>query len=260
MRDILDGVPEPEDAHEKARAHARRALPRRFYKAVSVEPLGDGGFAILLDGRAVRTPAKTQIAVPVRAVADALALEWDAQSEKIDPAKMPLTRLVNSVLDAVARDPEPVRAEIVKYAGSDLVCYRAEGPESLAAAQAAAWDPVLAFARERFGAEFQLAGGIMHVAQPADAIAAIAEAVRPFDVFRLGALHVVTALTGSALIALALAHGVIDGEAAFAAAHVDEDWNAARWGSVPEAEAQRAVRRADMMAAALMLQAEMPPA
>ncbi len=253
MGTLFDDIPEPGDAHDKAKAHARRALPRRFYSAVTVDEGGDGSFGVLLDGKPVRTPAKAYLRVPSRGLAETLAGEWDAQNEEIDPAQMPLTRIVNSIVDAVAADPGPVRAEIVKFAGSDLVCYRAETPESLVAAQGEAWDPVLAFAERRLGARFVLAGGIMHVAQPHEALDAVASAVDPFDVYRLAALHVVTTITGSALIALALAHGEIDAEAAFLAAHVDEDWNARFWGSVPEAEAQREMRRRDLMAAALVL-------
>ncbi|PLX36881.1 MAG: ATPase [Hyphomicrobiales bacterium] len=257
MRDLLEEGPSPEDAHAKAQAHARKALPKRFYKSVTVEAC-ENGFTVLLDGRSVRTPAKTLIEVPTKDLADAMAAEWAAQGEKIDPAKMPVTRLVNSALDGVSVQIEAVRAEIVKYAGSDLVCYRADGPDSLVEAQCAAWDPVVAFAADRLGARFELAGGIAHVQQADEALAAVAGSVAEFDLFRLSALHVITTLTGSALIALALAQGVLTAEAAFNAAHVDELWNAERWGSVPEAEAQRATRHAEMMAAARVILGRVP--
>lgn len=232
----------------------KRALPKRFYREATSAPR-DGACAVLLDGRAVRTPAGAALALPVEAAASLVAAEWAAQGEQIDPATMPVTRLVNSALDGVARDLPGVAADIVKYAGSDLVCYRAGEPEGLVAAQAAAWDPALVFAREKLGARFILAEGVMFAAQPDHAIEAFSRAVdavaqAPDAALRIAALHSMTTLTGSALIALMVAHGALTIEDAWAAAHVDEDWQMKLWGADEEALAKRAQRFVDVKAAA----------
>lgn len=231
----------------------KRALPKRFYKDVSTAPRDDG-FAVLLDGRSVRTPAGGALALPTEAAARLVAAEWAAQGAEIDPSTMPATRLANSALDGVARDIAGVAADIVKYAGSDLVCYRAGEPEGLVAAQAAAWDPALAFARERLGARFILAEGVMFAAQPDHALGAFAKAVDAFaqapdGAARIASLHSMTTLTGSALIAMMMAHGGLTAEEAWAASHVDEDWQMRLWGADEEALAKRAQRFVDMKAA-----------
>jgi chaperone required for assembly of F1-ATPase len=234
-------------------ASARSArFPRRFYKEASVGAQ-EAGFAILLDGRAARTPAGNPLAVASQRVAEALAVEWAAQGERLDPAAMPLTRIVNSAIDGVSREMDAVRTDIVRHAGSDLVCYRAEGPEGLVAKQEAAWAPLLAFAREALGARFVLAEGVMHVKQSPEALAAIGRALQDYDAISLAAMHVVTTLTGSALIALALGKRQISAEEAWAAAHVDEDWQMSQWGEDEQALARRAARRRDFDAAAFVL-------
>ncbi len=161
---------------KSAQRDLKRPLPKRFYKDVSVIP-AEGGFGLALDGKPVRTPARAPLTVPTRALAEGLAEEWRAQGEHIDPARMPKTRLINTALDGVAREMEATAAEIAKFAGSDLVCYRAGEPESLVAAQNAAWNPILDFAREKFSARFVCSQGVMFVAQPEDSVAAIARAV-----------------------------------------------------------------------------------
>jgi chaperone required for assembly of F1-ATPase len=185
-------------------------------------------------------------------LAQALAAEWEAQRDVIDPARMPLTRLANSIIDGVVEVPGPVAAEVERYLACDLVFYRAPGPAGLVARQSAAWDPVLAWACDALGARFVLAEGIVFVAQPAPALAAADEAI-PRDPWRLGAVHSVTTLTGSALIALALARGVLSVDVAWAAAHVDEDWNTDFWGRDELALERRASRFAEMQAAATVL-------
>ncbi len=230
MRDIFEDIFEnqPLDPTESARRSMRPNLRARFYKQASVGEVADG-FAVLLDGRPVRTPARRPLAAPVRALAQALAAEWDAQQDKVDPAAMPLTRLANSIIDGVAPTPAPVAAEIEQYLGSDLLLYRAADPAGLVEAQRRHWDPVLDWARDSLGARFVLAEGIVHVAQPEAAVAAAAAAIPKgadiAEAWRLGALSVVTTLTGSALLALALAAGRLSADEAWAAAHVDEDWN-----------------------------------
>jgi chaperone required for assembly of F1-ATPase len=231
----------------------RPTLRARFYQDVSVGEGGDG-FAVLLDGKPVRTPARRPLTAPVPAIAQAMAAEWDARRDTIDPAVMPLTRLANAIIDRVASAPGPVRAEIERYLKSDLLFYRAAEPEGLVARQALLWDPVLEWADETFAARFALAEGVVHVAQPEAAVASVATAIPgEQDVWRLGALNVVTTLTGSGLLALALAAGKLDADAAWAAAHVDEDWNMAQWGSDQLALERRAFRFAEMQAAAQVL-------
>ncbi len=253
MRDLFEEIfaKQPLDPTEAARRAMRPQLRRRFYGRAEVAE-GEGGFGVLLDGRPVKTPARRVLAAPSRALAAALAAEWEAQRDVVDPAKMPLTRLANSILDGVADVPAAVAAEAEKYLASDLVCYRAAGPEGLVARQAGAWDPIIAWAREALGARVVLAQGMVFVAQP-DAALTAAGAALPRDPWRLGAFHAVTTLTGSALIALAVLNGRLTVEEAWQAAHVDEDWNMDFWGRDELALERRAARFAEMQAACLVL-------
>ncbi len=242
----------PDNPVKAAQRLTRQELPRRFYAAAAVAEHGQG-FAVTLDRRQALTPGRNPLVVADRAVAEALAVEWQGQGETIDPATMPLTRIANSAIDRVAREMGPVRAEIVKYAGSDLVCYRGEGPESLVKAQEAAWGPVLAWARQSLGTRFLVVAGIVAVDQPAESLAAVEAALADLDPLRLAALHVVTTLTGSALVALAFRNGALTAEDAWAAAHVDEDWQMEQWGRDEMALSRRAARWHDMQAAAVIL-------
>jgi chaperone required for assembly of F1-ATPase len=210
-------------------------------------------FRILLDGRPARTPAKADLALPTRALAEAIAAEWEAQRDHIDAATMPLTRLANSAIDGVAARLPKVRADVVAFAANDLLCYRADGSDPLVQRQCQQWDPILAWSRDVLGARFEVATGLMPVAQPERACAAVAAALEGLDAFRLVALHVMTTLMGSALLALAHARGVLTAEAAWAAAHVDEDWQIGRWGEDADAAARRARRWAEMQAASRLL-------
>ena len=238
-----------------ARRDQQKALPKRFYKQATAEPR-DGAFALLLDGRPARTPARAALSLPTRAAAEAIAAEWAAQGEFIDPASMPMTRLVNSAIDGVSRAMAETAAEVVKFAGSDLVCYRAGEPDKLAIAQAQAWNPALDFARDKLGARLVLAEGVMFVAQPEEALAAVARAVEAIadagmaGPLRLAALNVMTSLTGSAVLALAVAQGAMSAEEAWRAAHVDEDFQIQAWGADAEAAERRERRWLDMQAAA----------
>jgi chaperone required for assembly of F1-ATPase len=241
------------DPVQAARRGVRAPLRWRFYRTVSVAP-GAQGFCICLDGKPVRTPARGTLAAPTPELAAELAKEWQTQQEFIDPAQMPLTRLANAIIDRVAAAPGPVAADIRKYLGTDLVVYRAGAPAQLRARQAQHWDPILAWAREALGAEFKIGQGVVHVAQESAAIEAAAAAM-PEDAWRLGALHAATTLSGSALIALALLRGRLSADAAWQAAHVDEDWNMEQWGRDEIALAQRAFRFAEFQAAAIVLRA-----
>ncbi len=243
---------ERENPMEAAKRLMRPELPKRFYKAVRVVP-AEGGFTVRLDERNVRTPGKKLLAVRDRSLAEVIAAEWDAQGKTIDPRTMPLTKLVNVALDRVSAEALAVQAEIVKYAGTDLICYRAETPEGLAAAQEEAWSPLVAWASEALGARLRLAQGIVHVMQEDGVGDAVARAVAGLDVLRLAALHLAMTLTGSAIIALALSRGRLAAEEAWAAAHVDEDWQMAQWGADEIALAARAARRRDFDAAVLVL-------
>ncbi|TAK49169.1 MAG: ATPase [Xanthobacteraceae bacterium] len=239
------------DPHEAARASLRVPLRRRFYKAVTVERRASG-FAVLLDGKPMRTPARRLLVAPQQGIAEALAAEWGAQREHIDPSCMPLTRLANSIIDGVADTAAAVAGDIGRYFNSDLLFYRASHPHELVERQAARWDPVLAWMAERFGVRFVLVEGVMHVAQPEAALAAARNAL-PADPWALGALHSATTLMGSALLALALAHGRLGAQEAWTAAHVDEDWNFDLWGKDDTVLARRAVKFAELEAAAAVL-------
>src|SRR5262249_57199261 len=205
MRDLFEDIfrNAPLDPTQAARRAVRPQLRRRFYQRADVED-ADWEFRVGLGGRPFKTPARRALAAPTHALAQALAAEWDAQRDVIDPAKMPLTRLANTIIDGVIDAPAAVAAEVERYLACDLLFYRAPGPAGLVARQAKAWDPVLAWAREAMGARFLLAEGIAFVAQPAQALAA-ASSVIPSHPWRLGAVHTITTLTGSELIAIAFA-------------------------------------------------------
>jgi chaperone required for assembly of F1-ATPase len=253
MRDIFEEIfaKDPLDAMESARRSMRPALRRRFYDNVAVEG-GAEGFAVQLDGKPVRTPARRPLAAPALALAEALAAEWNEQREVVDPAVMPLTRLANSIIDGVAQAPQPVADEIAQYLGSDLVFYRSEGPQALVERQARQWDPIITWARDVLGARFVLAAGVMFVEQPDAALAAAKSAI-PADAWRLGAVSSLTTLTGSALLAIAMLRGRLSVDEAWAAAHLDEDWNMEFWGRDERALERRAHRFTEMLAAADVL-------
>jgi chaperone required for assembly of F1-ATPase len=229
-------------------------LTKRFYKTVSVSGEEGDGWRILLDGRVVKTPLRATLALPTEALAQAIAREWEAQSDKIVPKSMPLTRLANTALDAVRGREAEVAADILSFAGRDLVCYRAEAPEELVARQNAAWQPVLQWVETyQLGSKLIVTTGIMPVDQPVEALAAMKWVFSHFDAFALSALHVMTTLTGSAVLTLALAHGQLSVDECWTAAHVDEDFQIAKWGLDAEASARREARRAEMNAAAEFL-------
>ncbi|MFV0297706.1 MAG: ATP12 family chaperone protein, partial [Hyphomicrobiaceae bacterium] len=205
-----------------------RPLPKRFYTRATTGP-ADQGFTILLDQRPVRTPRRAPLVVATQPLAEAIAAEWQAQGEHVDPTGMPLTRLANTALDGVTGREADVKADIVKYAGSDLLCYRADYPDGLVQRQADLWDPVLAWYVATHGAPFTVATGLMPVAQTPAALAAIDALLADADPFKLAATHIMTTLMGSALLALAVSEGHLTAEAAWEAAHVDEDWQISEW-------------------------------
>jgi chaperone required for assembly of F1-ATPase len=258
MRELFDEASgkSPLDPEEMVRRATRLPRRKRFYAGASVAEQA-GGFAITLDGKPIRTPSGRQLTAPVREIADAIAAEWNAQVDVINPLTMPLTRFANSVAEAVVDRVDAVAEDVAKYFQSDLLFYRAGHPEVLVAREAALWDPVVFWAADTLGAHFILAEGIVHVRQPEPAVAA-ARAALPDDPWSIAALHVVTALTGSALLALALLCGVLDQDQVWAAAHVDEDWNIEKWGVDEEVAARRGARLVDFEAAASILKALNP--
>ena len=257
-QDHKKGLDRREEPHRASGAPLRpitdslaKPLARRFYKDASI---GNGPpYKILLDGRAVKTPKKRAFEVPTRALAEAIAEEWRAQEKLVNPSRMPLTRFANTAIDAVGNALDAVAADIVAYAGSDLVCYRAEGPEKLVWLQSQYWDPIVAWAEEALGVRLKVIAGVTHVKQPEEALAAVAAALVPHEAFRLTGLHVLTTLTGSALLTLALAGHQLSADSAWATAHVDEDYQISLWGEDAEAAARRQNRRAEFDAAARFL-------
>jgi len=251
MTDPRDWFPSDEEPNpmRAAQAGMKPTLPKRFYKDAGVQER-DGKFHLTLDGRTAKTPGKQDLAVPSRRLAEALAAEWQGQGGEIDPSTMPITRIVNSAIDGVAPRQAEVVDDLVRYAGSDLVYYRAAEPERLARSQDQAWSPVLDWAKEAHGARFSLGEGVMHVAQPDEAVAAIRGAIEQIDSpFALAALHVMTTLSGSVLIALAHGAEQLDADQAWAAAHVDELHQESVWGEDHEAMERRRRREAEFKAA-----------
>lgn len=229
-------------------ADAPRAV-RRFYRQASV---GEDN-VILLDGRPVKTPSRRDLAPPSRALAEAIADEWNRQGEKVDPRSMPLTGLANAAIDRIAPDPAAFAHGLAAYGESDLLCYRAEGPAPLAARQAEYWDPILAWARTRYDVAFETTSGILHRPQPPATVETLGRAVAARGPFELAGLSPLVTVSGSLVIALALAEGAILPDRAWAAASLDEQWQAEKWGEDVEAAAALANRRADFEAASRFL-------
>ena len=253
MRELFDEVAGKSglDPHEAVRQSTRAVQRKKFYAHASVGDV-DGGFAVLLDGKPIRTPSRKIVVAPSRLISETMEAEWNAQVEIIDPMTMPMTRLANSVIDGVIERVGDVRDDIGKYFESDLLCYRAGHPQELVAREAQAWDGVLSWAAETFGARFILAEGIIHAAQSQQALTAVRNAL-PHEPWSVAAVHIVTTITGSALLALALHHGARDADQVWAAAHVDDDWNIEQWGADEEVAARRAAKLVDFRAAAAVV-------
>jgi chaperone required for assembly of F1-ATPase len=244
------------DPVRRAQIQMKAPLPKRFYKDVTVEAGENGGYVVKLDGRTAKTPARAAIELPTEAAARLVADEFDAQGEVIDPVTMPVMRLVNTAIDGVAQQADAVLEDILRFASSDLLCYRADGPEGLVQRENELWDGVLDWARSTLGARMNLAEGVMHVEQPRESIGALGLHLRGrAEPLRLAALHVMTSLTGSALLALAVEAKARNVEEAWTAAHVDEDWQIEHWGQDAEAMARRANRKREMVAAARLIEA-----
>jgi chaperone required for assembly of F1-ATPase len=221
---------------------------KRFWKEVAV---ADG--AILLDGRAVRTPARAPLRLPTDALADAVAEEWRAVGEQIDPRAMPLTGFANAAIDKVVPDTAGFAAGLAAYGETDLLCYRAENPPELAARQAEIWDPLLDWAGKRYDIAFTVTAGIIHQPQPAETLTRLSTAIAARSPFELAALSPVVTIGGSLVVALMLAENALTPDAAFEATHLDELWQAELWGEEWMAADARALRRADFASADRLL-------
>ncbi len=223
---------------------------KRFWKCAEAVGAADGGWSVQLDGRPVRTPARALLSVPGAATAAAIAGEWNAQAEEIDPRTMPMTGFANATIDRVLPALGDFRGQIAAYAESDLLCYRADGPEPLVARQQAEWDPLLGWARQRFAVEFVVTEGIVPVDQPALTLAALRGAVEALDPWQLAGTATLTQISGTLVGTLALLHGAVEAAALFEAASLDERWQAEQWGEDGEAAEGLALRRAEFLDAA----------
>lgn len=226
---------------------------KRFYREVAVAATDAGGFAILLDGRKVRTPIGRDLEVPTRNLADAVAAEWAAQGDKVRPATMPLTQFAFTAIDRVGPERAEVAARIARYGETDLLCYRADSPADLVALQSETWDPLLAWADEAFGARLTVTAGIAPVAQPAAAVVALGRQLEGLDAFRLTAAAAVVQAAGSLVVGLALLQGRLDAADAAKAAHLDETYQAGKWGEDREAVDRRRALSDEIAGAARFL-------
>lgn len=222
---------------------------KRFWKETEVSEV-EGGFSVTLDGRAVKTPAKTAFVVPTRGMAEAIAAEWDAQDEKINPATMPVTRTANSAIDKVATQFHEVAEMLAAYGDSDLLCYRATHPQELIDRQAAKWDPVLDWAAEALGARLVPVSGVIHAPQNATAIADLTARVHRFTPFELAAFHDLVGISGSLILGFAVTEGHLGAEQAWDLSRVDEKWQEEQWGEDEEASKQADIKRGDFLHAA----------
>ena len=221
---------------------------KRFYAEVSVAAAADG-HAVLLDGRGIKTPQRAPLALPVRALADAIAAEWAAQGEDILPARMPLTGLANAAIDVIGPDPAIMRGQLGGYAETDALTYRGEDSRLLAR-QVLEWNPLLDWAERRWGVHFTLTSGIVHIAQPAETVSALRSAVDALDAWRLAALSPLTTLGGSLVVALGVEAGEIDARVGWGAVTLEERFQEEQWGSDADAIKARAAKEADWLAAA----------
>ncbi|MDA5093289.1 ATPase [Aliiroseovarius sp. KMU-50] len=219
---------------------------KRFWKQTEVAEVAadlGGGFTITLDGRAVKTPAKTAFAVPTRALAEAIAAEWDAQENEINPNTMPVTRMANSAIDKVSTQFEAVADMLAAYGDSDLLCYRATQPEELIDRQAANWDPVLDWAAETFEARLKPVSGVIHEAQDSATLARLTAEVHALTPFELAAFHDLVGISGSLVLGLAVAKGHLSADQAWDLSRIDEKWQEEQWGEDDEATEQATLKR-----------------
>ncbi|MCL6229667.1 ATP12 family chaperone protein [Bartonella bilalgolemii] len=256
MREILGDVDmllnEGKSLHHPQKLLCK-PLPKRFYEKVNVI-CKEEKFFILLDGRLLKTPAKRDFFVPVETLAALVAQEFTAQKAVIDPVKMPMTRLVNTIIDGIIDNMQIIFEHLLRFVACDMIFYRAQTPKELVERQSEKWDFLLDWAEEKLGTHFNLVEGLMHVEQPPESIQAVSNYLRKIESpYTLAALHTMTTLTGSALIAFAVAERKICTDDAWAIAHLDEDWTMEQWGKDEETIARRAYKRAEFNAAATII-------
>ncbi len=208
------------------------------------------GYTVLLDARPVRTPAKAPLIVPTHALAKAIAEEWEAQEKEVDPRTMPVTKGANAAIDKVRIQRDEVIALLAEYGDSDLLCYRAAGPQSLIQRQADGWDPMLDWAATALGARLFVGEGVMHVPQTARALGLLRDALAEFDDFELAAVHDLISISGSLVLALAVTRGALGEDEAWRLSRIDEDWQVEQWGEDEEAMASEAAKRTAFLDAA----------
>ena len=256
MRDQLDDIQKHlNDGYGRAQHLNKVELPKRFYKEVAAGPV-DGGFVVTLDGRAVRTPGlKVPVVVAAASIATTMAQEWSSQDKYIDPATMPMVRLVNSALESGEHMIPAFREEVMKFAAGDMMLYRADTPQELVAEQENAWDKALVTLARHFGVSFQPTIGIIHQAQPQATMDRLAEALDSENLLTMTALVSITGLTGSGLLAIGLLHKLFSVEQVWHAAHVDEDFQITQWGQDEEAAERRAIRRVEFDTAVAVVEA-----
>lgn len=225
---------------------------KRFWK--SAEVVEDGGFAVSLDGKPIKTPARSGLVVPTRGLAEAIAAEWRECGETVDPGAMPLTGLTNAAIDRVEPDKSRFAAGLARYAEADLTCYRAEGPEPLVARQVESWDVLLAWARRRYDVDFACVFGVMHVPQPEETVRKLGHAVAMLDSFQLAGLSPLVTIGGSLVAALAVLEEMMPAEEAWEAVSLDDRWQLEQWGDDAEARAALDARRRDFLVAARFLE------
>jgi chaperone required for assembly of F1-ATPase len=226
---------------------------KRFWKSASVVET-DLGFAIELDGRPIKTPAHAELIVPTRALADAIAAEWNECGEEVDPRARPVTGLANAAIDRVSPDKDAFAAGIARYAEADLTCYRAEGPATLVARQTESWDALLGWARRRFDVDFATCSGVMHVEQPEETVRKLGHAVASLDAFRLAGLAPLVTIGGSLVAGLAVLEKMMPASEAWEAVSLDDRWQMEQWGADAEAEAALDLRRRDFLVGARFLE------
>ena len=231
--------------------------PRKFWTSVGLRP-ADGGWQVALDDRVVNTPGKLPLVLPTRALAQAVADEWAAVDQAIDPAVMPVTRAANSAIEKVAPQFDTVASMLAEYGGTDLLSYRDDRQDALAREQAAGWDPLLDWAADTLGARLAVTGGVIPVAQDPEALAALRGHVAGLDPWGLTALHDLVTLPGSLVLGLAVVNGRLTAAEAYAMSRLDEDFQARLWGRDEEAEAAALRRRAAMLDAERFWQLSRP--
>lgn len=226
---------------------------KRFWKEVAVAP-EDGGWSVRLDERPLRTPARAPLLVPTEALANAIADEWRSVEGGVDPRAMPLTGLANAAIDRVAPERQAFAGGLATYAQADLACYRSDWPPELVERQRAAWDPLLAWARRRYDADFTITSRLMHVPQPQATIEQLSYAVGSLNAFRLAGLSPLVTIGGSLVAGLAILDKAVTAEEAWEAVSVDERWQLEQWGADSEAQTALGNRRRDFIAAARFLE------